>query len=61
MSTQQTRTYKSAMFKGDARDQFMKDSKKLAKDGWRVQSVTDEGVGSGQSHTGLLKVVYEKK
>lgn len=58
---QQTKTYKTALFKGEARDQFMKDAKKLAKDGWSVQSVTDEGIGSGQAHTGLLKVVYEKK
>lgn len=57
---QQVKTYKSRMFKGEARDQFGRDMKKMAKDGWHVQNVTDEGVGTGQSHTGLLKVTYEK-
>jgi hypothetical protein len=57
---EQTKTYKTAMFKGDARNQFEKDSKKLAKDGWKVHSVTDQGVGAGQNHTGVLKVVYVK-
>lgn len=57
---EQTKTYKTGTFKGEARDQFARDAKKLAKDGWKVQSVLDEGVGSGQSHTGLLKVIYVK-
>ena len=48
------------MFKGEARDQFSKDLKKMTKAGWHVHTVTDEGVGKGQAHTGLLKVVFEK-
>ncbi|MGZ3646017.1 MAG: hypothetical protein ACXVCM_19450 [Ktedonobacteraceae bacterium] len=57
---QHVKTYMSGMFKGEARDQFAKDIKKMAKDGWHVHTVTDEGVGTGQAHTGRLKVVYEK-
>ncbi|GAC1632999.1 MAG: hypothetical protein NVS4B7_20330 [Ktedonobacteraceae bacterium] len=57
---QQAKTYMSAMFKGDARKQFDKDLKKMTKDGWHVHTITDEGVGSGQAHTGRLKVVYAK-
>jgi len=57
---QQVKTYKTAMFKGEARYQFDRDSKKLAKGGWRVQSVIDKGVGTGQDHTGQLTVVYTK-
>ena len=49
------------MFRGEARDQLEKDSKKMAKAGWRVHTVTDEGVGKGSGHTGRLTVVYEKK
>lgn len=58
---QTTRTYVSGMFRGEARDQLGKDIKKMAKAGWRVLTVTDEGVGSGSSHTGRLTVLYEKK
>jgi hypothetical protein len=57
---QESKTYTSRMFKGDARTQFEKDLKKMQKGGWRVLTVTDEGVGKGQDHTGKLKVVYEK-
>ncbi len=57
---QQVKTYTSGMFKGEARDQFAKDVKKMAKDGWQVHTVTDEGVGIGQAHTGRLTVIYEK-
>jgi hypothetical protein len=57
---QQVKTYTSGMFKGEARDQFAKDVKKMAKDGWRVHTITDEGVGTGQTHTGRLTVIYEK-
>jgi hypothetical protein len=57
---QQVKTYTSGLFKGEARDQFVRSLKKMAKDGWHVHTVTDEGVGKGQAHTGLLKVVYEK-
>ncbi len=57
---QQVNTYTSGMFKGEARDQFAKDVKKMAKDGWHVHAVTDEGVGTGQAHTGRLTVIYEK-
>lgn len=57
---QQVKTYATKMFKGEARDQLEKDVKKMAKQGWRLQTVTDEGVGAGQRHTGLLKAVYEK-
>ena len=32
----------------------------MAKDGWHVHTVTDEGVGKGQAHTGRYKVVFEK-
>ena len=57
---QQVKTYMSGLFKGEARSQFEKDAKKLAKDGWRVQNVKDEGVGAGQDHTGRLTVTYNK-
>lgn len=57
---EQVKTYVSKLFKGDARSQFEKDSKKLSKDGWRVQNVKDEGVGAGQDHTGRLTVTYTK-
>ncbi|MDQ2904384.1 MAG: hypothetical protein M3Y81_12615 [Chloroflexota bacterium] len=50
-----------ACFKGEARTQLGRDVKKMAKDGWQVSSVTDEGVGNGGSHTGRLEVVFEKK
>jgi hypothetical protein len=58
---QQTKTYITGMFKGEARDQFLRNSKKMAKDGWHVQTVTDEGAGKGQAHKGRYVVVYEKK
>lgn len=57
---QQVKTYMSGLFKGDARSQFEKDLKKLTKDGWRVQNVKDEGVGTGQDHSGRLTVTYNK-
>ena len=57
---QQVKTYMSGLFKGEARSQFEKDAKKLAKDGWRVQNIKDEGVGAGQDHTGRLTVTYNK-
>ncbi|HVB24568.1 MAG TPA: hypothetical protein VNG51_21710 [Ktedonobacteraceae bacterium] len=57
---QQVKTYMSGLFKGDARSQFEKDLKKLTKDGWRVQDVKDEGVGTGQDHSGRLTVTYAK-
>ena len=48
------------MFKGDARQQYEKDSKKLAKDGWRVHTLDTNGTGTDQIHTSILTVVYEK-
>jgi len=57
---QQTKTYSSGTFKGEARDQFNRDLKKMMKSGWQVHTVTDQGVGNGQAHTGLLSVIYEK-
>jgi len=60
IAMQQVKIYKTAMFKGEARYQFDRDSKKMAKVGWRVQTVTDKGVGTGQDHTGQLTVVYQK-
>jgi hypothetical protein len=54
------KTYTSGMFKGEARYQFFRHVKKMAKDGWHVHTITDEGVGKGQAHTGRYKVVYEK-
>jgi hypothetical protein len=57
---QQVKTYISTFFKGEARDQFARDVKKMAKQGWRLHSLTDEGVGEGQRHTGRLVAVYEK-
>jgi hypothetical protein len=57
---QQVKTYTSGLFKREARYQFVRNLKKMAKDGWHVHTVTDEGVGKGQAHTGRLKVVYEK-
>ncbi len=32
----------------------------MEKDGWRVHTVNDTGVGNDQAHTGRLTVVYEK-
>lgn len=57
---QQVKTYTSRMFKGEARDQLVKDLKRMAKEGWHVHTITDEGVGKGQAHTGQLTAVYEK-
>lgn len=57
---QQVKTYSSGMFKREARYQFERDLKKMSKQGWRVLTVTDEGVGTGTAHTGRLKVVFEK-
>jgi len=57
---QQVKTFTSGIFKGEARDQLVKDIKKMGKDGWRMHTVTDEGVWTGQAHTGRLTVVYEK-
>lgn len=48
------------MFKGEARYQFERDLQKMKKKGWRIQTLTDEGKGSGAAHTGKLTVVYEK-
>ena len=60
MQMQQVKTYTSGMFKGEARYQFFRDLKKMAKYGWRIHTITDEGVGRGQAHTGRYTVVYEK-
>jgi hypothetical protein len=57
---QQIKTYTSGMFKREARYQFLRNIKKMAKGGWHVHTVTDEGVGTGQAHTGRLTVIYEK-
>jgi hypothetical protein len=57
---QQVKMYTPGMFKGEARQQFWKDIKKMQKDGWRVHTVTDTGEGNDQAHTGRLTVVYEK-
>jgi hypothetical protein len=58
---QQVRTYISTFFQGEARDQFARDVKNMAKQGWRLHTLTDEGVGEGQRHTGRLVAVYEKE
>jgi hypothetical protein len=60
MQMQQVKTYRSGMFKREARYQFFRDLKKMAKHGWHLHTVTDEGVGKGQAHTGQYTVVYEK-
>ena len=57
---QQSKTFTTGIFKGEARKQLLKDIKKMASDGWQMRSVTDEGVGKGQAHSGRLTVVYEK-
>ena len=57
---QQTKVYKPAAFKGNARQQYEKDSKKLAKEGWRVHTLDTNGSGTDQAHTSSLTVVYEK-
>ena len=57
---QQVKKYTTGFFKGEARNQFWRDVKKMAKQGWHLHTVTDEGVGVGQRHTGRLKAVYEK-
>jgi hypothetical protein len=48
------------MFKGDVSKQFDRDKKKMAKEGWRVQAVSDASMGKQQSHVGNLQVTYEK-
>jgi hypothetical protein len=58
---QQTKTYTSGMFKGEARKQFEKDLKKMAKDGWHLHTLNDAAVGADQVHKSQLTVVYEKK
>jgi hypothetical protein len=58
---QQVKIYTSGLFKGEARYQFLRHVKKMAKDGWRLHTVTDEGVGERQAHTGRYKAVYEKE
>jgi hypothetical protein len=60
MHMQQVKTYTSGMWKGEARYQFFRDLKKMRKAGWHLHTLTDEGVGTGQSHTGRYTVVYEK-
>ncbi len=57
---QQVKVYRSGFFKGEARYQFFRDLKKMVKRGWRLHTLTDEGVGTGQDHTGRYKAVYEK-
>jgi hypothetical protein len=57
---QQVKIYTSGPFKGEARYQFLRNLKKMTKDGWHVLTLTDEGVGRGQAHTGRYKVVFEK-
>lgn len=57
---QQVKIYRENTFKGNASKQFERDSRKMAKQGWHVQTVTDEAVGEKQMHVGNLKVVYEK-
>ena len=57
---QQVKIYKSGPFKGEARYQFLRHVEKMAKNGWRLKTVTDEGVGERQEHTGCYKAVYEK-
>lgn len=57
---QDVKIYTSGFFKGEARYQFLRDLKHMIKDGWRLHTITDEGVGSGQEHTGRYKVIYEK-
>jgi hypothetical protein len=57
---QQVKTYTSGIFKGEARDQLVKDIKRMAREGWHIHTITDEGVGKGQAHTGRLTAVYEK-
>jgi len=57
---QQVKTYTTGFFKGEARYQFLRNLKKMAKDGWHVHMLTDEGVVKGEAHTGRYKVVFEK-
>jgi hypothetical protein len=57
---QQIKLYTAGMFKGEVSKQFDRDKKKMAKEGWRVQAVSDESMGKQQSHVGNLKVTYEK-
>ena len=57
---QQVKTYTTGFFKGEARYQLLRILKKMAKDGWHVHTLTDEGVGKGEAHTGRYKVVFEK-
>ena len=58
---QEIKIYTVGFFKGEPRYQFFRDVKKMAKRGWHVHTVTDEGVGIRQSHISRYKVVYEKE
>lgn len=60
MYMQQVKTYTSGMLKGEARDQFFRDFKKMRKGGWHLHTLHDEGVGMGSTHRGHYTVVYEK-
>jgi len=57
---QEIKTYTAGLFKGEARYQFFRDLKRMAKQGWHVQTLTDIGPGIRQFHVGRYKVVYEK-
>ena len=54
MHMQQVKTYTSGMFKREARYQFLRDLKKMAKRGWHLHTITDEGVGRGLRVAGVL-------
>ena len=54
---QEIKIYTVGFFKGEPRYQFFRDVKKMAKRGWHVHTVTDEGVGIRQSHISRYKVV----
>ena len=58
---QNTKTFTSKFFRGEARDQLVKDLKKMAKAGWSVHTISDGGLGKGSRHTGRLTVVYERQ
>jgi len=58
---QQTKIYTTGFFKGEAQNQFLKNLTQMAKNGWHVHTVTDEGSGRGSNHNSRYKVVYEKK
>jgi len=57
---QQVKMYTPGMFKGEARQQFWKDIKKMEKNGWRVHTVTDTEAGRDIFLRIWFTAIYER-